>query len=110
VRRRLERIGYTVTVQPFVPGMGHGDLLIEDCVGLDVDGREWHGEDRYEIDHARDLHAEGLGRHVLRLSTRQIHVTWDTTLATIERVVSDAIRDRDRRRGRVVVSADDPVT
>ncbi len=109
VHRRLQAAGYSTTAQAHVPGMGHEDLLIEQCVGLDVDGREWHGEDRYEIDHARDLHVEGLGRHVLRISTSQIHVTWPSTLAVIERVVNDAIRERDRRRGRIVVRFDDPL-
>jgi very-short-patch-repair endonuclease len=108
VRRRLQSAGYSVVTQAYVPGMGHEDLLVEDCVGLDVDGREWHGEDRYEIDHARDLRVEGFGRHVLRPSTSQIHVTWPTTLAVIERVVGDAIRERDRRAGRILIDRDAP--
>jgi very-short-patch-repair endonuclease len=109
VRRRLQAAGYSVETQAYVPGMGHEDLLVENCVGLDIDGRQWHGEDRYEIDHARDLQVEGLGRHVLRISTSQIHVTWPTTMAVIERVVNDAVRERDRRTGRVVVSSNDPL-
>ena len=109
VRRRLQSAGFSVSAQPYVPGMGHEDLLVEECVGLDIDGRQWHGEDRYEIDHDRDLHVEGLGRHVLRISTSQIHSTWPTTLAVIERVVNDAIQERDRRRGRILVLRDDPI-
>jgi very-short-patch-repair endonuclease len=109
VRRRLERVGYHLESQAFVPGMGHGDLLVEGCLGLDVDGREWHGEDRYEIDHDRDLRSEGLGRHVIRISTRQIHVTWPSTLAVIERAANDAIRERNRRNGRLIVAEDDPL-
>jgi very-short-patch-repair endonuclease len=109
VRRRLQASGYSVATQAYVPGMGHEDLLVEDCVGLDVDGREWHGEDRYETDHARDLHVEGFGRHALRISTSQIHVSWPSTMAVIERVVNDAIRERDRRSGRIVIGKNDPI-
>ncbi len=109
VRLRLIRAGYRVDAQAFVPGMGHQDLLVEGCIGLEIDGRAWHGEDRYAIDHERDLASEGLGRHVLRLSTAQIHSTWPSTMAVIERVVGEAIRERDRRHGRVMVSCDDPI-
>jgi hypothetical protein len=31
VRRRIERAGYRVEVQAYVPGMGRGDLLLEDA-------------------------------------------------------------------------------
>jgi very-short-patch-repair endonuclease len=109
VRRRIESVGYRVETQAYVPGMGRGDLLVEGCLGLDVDGREWHGEDRYAIDHERDLRAEGLGRHILRISTSQIHVTWPNTIAVIERALNDAMRERDRRNGRIVLGLHDPL-
>jgi very-short-patch-repair endonuclease len=107
VRRRLQCEGYSVETQATVPGMGHHDLLIEDCLAVEVDGKAWHGEDRYESDRSRDLHSEGLGRHVLRLSSRQIHVEWTMTMAVIERMVRDAIAERDRRVGRTVIRASD---
>lgn len=97
VRLRLERAGYRVEAQAPVPGMGHEDLLVEGCVGIDVDGRRWHGEDRFAIDRDRDLHVEGLGRHVLRLHTGHIFDTWPHTLTVIERVVADSRRNERRR-------------
>jgi very-short-patch-repair endonuclease len=109
VRRRLQREGYWVESQAGIPGMGHHDLLVEHCLALEVDGKEWHGEARYEADRARDLHSEGLGRHVLRLSSRQIHLEWQSTLAVIERVVADAVRQRDRRFERTLIRFDDPL-
>lgn len=109
VRLRLQHVGFRVVPQPFVPGMGHEDLLVEDCVGLDVDGREWHGEDRFAIDRDRDLHVEGLGRHVLRLRASHIWATWPHTLAVIERTVADAQRDLGRRRGRVIIPFNAPI-
>lgn len=110
VRLRLERVGFRVEAQGYVPGMGHEDLVIEDCVGLDVDGRRWHeSEDRFANDRDRDLHVEGFGRHTLRLRASHIYASWPHTLAVIERVVSDAKRESDRRNGRVLVAYDDPL-
>jgi hypothetical protein len=100
VRVRLQRVGYRVVSQGAVPGMGHEDLVIEDCVGLDVDGRRWHGEDRFVIDRDRDLRVEGLGRSALRIAAPHIWDSWPSTLAVIDRVVADALRERQRRTGR----------
>lgn len=109
VRLRLERAGFTVVAQGHVPGMGHQDRVVDDCVGLDVDGRAWHeGSDQFAIDRDRDVHAEGLGRHSLRIRTAHIFRTWPHTLAVIERAVADARQDRERRRGRVLVRFGDP--
>jgi hypothetical protein len=108
VRLRLVREGHTVESQAFVPGMGHGDLLVDGCLGIDVDGRAWPGEDRFAIDRDRDILAERLGRHVIRLRTSHIFLTWPHTLAVIERALSDALRESDRRRGRTLVRFDDP--
>lgn len=110
VRLRLQRAGYRVEAQAHVPGMGRQDLLVDECLGLDVDGRKWHeGQDRFANDRDRDIHVEGLGRHVLRLRTSHIFETWPHTLAVIERAVRDAQRERMRRRGRVVIAFDDPL-
>lgn len=110
VRLRLQRVGYRVEAQGYVPGMGHEDLVVEDCVGLDVDGRQWHeSDDRFANDRDRDLHVEGLGRHTLRLRASHIYDSWPHTLAVIDRVVSDAKREAERRQGRVLVAFDDPL-
>lgn len=99
VRLRLQHVGFSVEPQGYVPGLGHQDLVVEDCVGLEIDGRRWHGEDRFALDRDRDIQAESLGRHVLRLRAAHIFETWPHTLAAIERAVSDAKALR-RMRGR----------
>lgn len=98
VRTRLIAAGHRVVPQAPVPGMGHGDLLVDDCVNIETDGRAWHGEDRFTADRDRDLLAEGLGRRVIRLHSGHVFREWESTLAVIERVVADARRDLNRRR------------
>jgi very-short-patch-repair endonuclease len=110
VRYRLQQIGYVVEAQAFVPGMGHEDLLVEGCVGVDVDGRRWHeGDDRFANDRDRDIHVEGLGRRTLRLRTSHIFEPWPHTLAVIDRVVRDAKREQRQRAARFIVKFDDPL-
>lgn len=108
VRLRLQRAGYRVTVQGAVPGLGRQDLVVDDCLGLEVDGREWHVGDQFAIDRDRDVQAQGLGRRTLRLRAAHIYGSWPTTLAVIDRAVMDARGPRDRRE-RVVVAAGDPL-
>lgn len=110
VRLRLEQAGHRVEPQGPVPGLGHQDLLVDDCLGLEVDSRAWHdGETNRAIDYDRDLHAAGLGRPTIRIRPSHIHSTWPQTLAVIERAVSDAARGLEWRRGRVVAGFDDPL-
>ncbi|WP_403024049.1 hypothetical protein [Salinibacterium sp. GXW1014] len=90
VRLRLQHVGFQVEPQGYVPGLGHQDLVVEGCIGLEIDGRKWHGEDRFALDRDRDIHSESLGRHVLRLRPAHIFETWPQTLIAIERAVSDA--------------------
>jgi hypothetical protein len=94
VRRRLRAVGFAVVAQGEVPGLGHQDLVVEDCVGLEIDSKQWHGEDQTPRDRDRDRISEFLGRRVLRISPSHVHASWPHTLSTIERMVADAQRAR----------------
>lgn len=101
VRFRLIKHGFHVQSQAHVPGLGHQDLLVDDIVGLEVDGRFFHDtEDQFSLDRDRDLHAAALGRTTLRL--RPAHVTrdWDLVLTAIERLVKDGRMARGYRTPR----------
>jgi very-short-patch-repair endonuclease len=98
VRLRLQRVGHTVVVQPAVPGLRHQDLLVDDCLGLEVDGEEWHGHDQFETDRERDLQAARLGRRTIRLTSRQVFECLPDTLTAIERANADAAFVRNRGR------------
>jgi very-short-patch-repair endonuclease len=100
VRRRLRHAGFRVVAQETPKGMPAEDLVVEDCVDLETDGKQWHGLDRFQADRDRDLLYEGLGRRVLRITQRHVVHEWDTTLAAIARVVEDAQRAKAGRRTR----------
>ena len=100
VRRRLRHAGYRVVAQETVKGLPAEDLVVEDCVAIETDGKKWHGPDRFQADRDRDLLFEGLGRRVLRLTQQHILEEWETTFLVIKRVVEDAQREQRRRVGR----------
>jgi very-short-patch-repair endonuclease len=90
VRRRLRHAGFRVVAQETPRGVPAEDLVVEDCVDLETDGKQWHGMDRFQADRDRDLLYEGLGRRVLRITQRHVLYEWETTLVAITRVVEDA--------------------
>ncbi|WP_349899598.1 type IV toxin-antitoxin system AbiEi family antitoxin domain-containing protein [Parafrigoribacterium soli] len=103
VRLRLQRVGHRVVPQGTVPGLGHQDLVVNDCLGLEIDSRAWHDNDAQRVvDYDRDLHAAGLGRPTIRILPSHIHSSWPVTLAVIERAAADAAGNAQRRRGRVI--------
>jgi very-short-patch-repair endonuclease len=98
-RRRLRHAGYRVVAQETPKGLPAQDLVVEDCVAIETDGKKWHGPDRFQADRDRDLLYEGLGRRVLRLTQRHILAEWESTFLVIKRVVDDAQREQRRRQG-----------
>ncbi|MGO4103582.1 hypothetical protein AB4Y63_06485 [Leifsonia sp. YAF41] len=92
-RRRLRRVGFQVVAQERIRGLHYReDLVVDDCVALETDGKKWHGPDRFEPDRHRDIVFAGFGRVSLRLTQRLILREWPSTLAAIERTVRDAQR------------------
>ncbi|MDJ0338430.1 hypothetical protein [Cryobacterium sp. PH31-O1] len=84
------RAGFRVETQFYVPGAGHVDMLVNGCVGVETDGEEWHGPERFLPDRSKDREVERQGIRVLRLARPHIFDTWHTTLETVRRMVSDA--------------------
>ncbi|SFN36663.1 type IV toxin-antitoxin system AbiEi family antitoxin domain-containing protein [Mycetocola miduiensis] len=101
-RLKLVRANLKVRTQGYVPGAGHVDIIVEECVGLEIDGERWHGPERFLHDRTKDRNAELQGLRMLRIGGFHVFNDWDTTLATIRRMVSDAQAQRrpQRRRGR----------
>jgi very-short-patch-repair endonuclease len=100
VRLKLIRAKLRVRTQGYVPGAGHVDIIVEECVGLEVDGERWHGPERFLADRTKDLNAELQGVRTLRIGRPHIFEDWDRTLAAIQRMVTDAQGGLRPRRSR----------
>lgn len=84
------RAGFRVETQYYVPGTGHIDMLVNGCVGVETDGEEWHGPERFVPDRTRDRAAELHGIRMLRLARTHIFDSWPETVETVRRMVDDA--------------------
>ncbi|KJC64157.1 hypothetical protein TZ00_11640 [Agreia bicolorata] len=99
VRVRLRRAGFIVETQIPVPGTSQFDLLIDGVVTLDVDSRQWHGDEaQISWDFDKTLCSFGAGLPSLRILPRHIYQSWPQTLAVIRRTVADAKELREFRR------------
>ena len=91
VRLRLIRAGFRVEPQVPVPGSSALDLLIEGLVGLEIDSREWHGDDeQIRFDFDKTLRSQESGTPCLRILYWHVFHDWARTLRTISRAVEDA--------------------
>ena len=100
VRLKLARAGLRVRTQAYVLGAGHVDILVEDCVGLEIDGERWHGPERFVHDRTKDRNAELQGIRMLRIARPHIFEDWNATIAAIRRMVNDAQRGQRSQRRR----------
>lgn len=100
VRLKLIGAGLRVRTQAYVPGAGHVDILVEECVGLEVDGEKWHGPERFLHDRTKDRNAELEGIRMLRIGRPHIFEDWPLTIAAIQRMVTDAQRGRGTQQRR----------
>ncbi|MCU1577893.1 MAG: hypothetical protein JWP19_97 [Rhodoglobus sp.] len=88
-RLKLLAAGHTVRTQVPVPGTSDLDLLVDERVGVETDGRKWHA-DRFIEDRTKDIIVEGAGIRMLRIAPSHVFTTWPRTLATIERMLRGA--------------------
>ncbi len=86
-RTRLRLRGHRVESQVAVGALRSIDLVVDDCVGLETDGEEFH-LDRFESDRSKDLDITIARMHGLRASARAVFRDWDRVLLAIETAVS----------------------
>ncbi len=86
-RLKLLEAGFTVQTQFMVRGAGHLDMLVNGCVGVETDGRQWHA-DSFLADRTRDLLMEAAGFRVIRLAREHIFDSWPRSLVAIQRMVN----------------------
>ena len=94
---RLRALGIRFRVQVQIMGVGRVDVLIGECLVLELDGREFHSRDiDFDNDRRRDLLLTAAGYLVLRVSYRQMTEQWDE----IERVILSIVRRQGHMRPR----------
>lgn len=85
VRHALSKVGVDARTQVRLPGVGAVDLLIGDCLVVELDGRLHHSDaEAFERDRRRDAGAALLGATVLRFSSSQVLSELGTVVAVIE--------------------------
>lgn len=83
-RFRLRACGILCRSQLEIAGVGRVDLLIDDWLVIELDGRRWHVvEEAFVHDRRCDAAAARLGYAVLRCGYADVAHDWDRTLATI---------------------------
>lgn len=90
-RTRLRSCGHTVVSQVRIESGELLDLLVDDCVGVDVDGEEFHLT-RFERDRHKDANITIEKFYSFRPSARMVFHEWDTVLLAIETAISMHIR------------------
>ncbi|CAI9405673.1 hypothetical protein AESSP_01461 [Aestuariimicrobium sp. T2.26MG-19.2B] len=95
-RVRLVALGHRVRSQVFIPGVGRIDLLVGDCLALEVDGRETHATPTgHNSDRRRDRRLVALGYTPMRLTWESVMLDWDEVVHEI----TAALRLGVHRRG-----------
>lgn len=88
-RVRLLARGWRVRSQVGVAVFGSIDLVVEDQVALELDGREFH-ESSFESDRRKDLAIAIEGRHAIRISRPILRDEWPD----VERAIESALAAR----------------
>jgi hypothetical protein len=85
-RTRLRLLGHSVESQVRVNDLERIDLVVDDCVGLETDGEEFH-LDRFESDRAKDIAITIANLHALRPSARMVFRQWQRVVLAIETAI-----------------------
>jgi very-short-patch-repair endonuclease len=87
LRLRLHRHGITLATQVPIPGVGHVDFVIGDCLILEADGAS-HGGDHRHSDLVRDAVAMSLGFVTLRFDSAMILHEWELVETAVLAAIS----------------------
>lgn len=82
-RTRLRLAGHTVRTQVVLGTLERIDLVIDDTIGLEVDGEEHHF-DRFEKDRRKDIRITLDHYHAIRPTARMVFYDWPDVLRGIE--------------------------
>jgi hypothetical protein len=105
-RTRLRILGHTVDIQVRLGDIERIDLVVDDCVGMETDGREFHLE-TFERDRRKDLDITIARLHPLRPSARMVFHDWPRVVRAVDAALAN--RRPARRIGNSGTSATHPV-
>jgi hypothetical protein len=86
-RTRLRLLGHSVESQVRVNDLERIDLVVDDCVGLETDGEEFHF-DRFESDRTKDIAITIANLHALRPSARMVFRQWHRVALAVETAIA----------------------
>lgn len=86
-RTRFRLRGHSVTSQFALADLERIDLVVDDCVGIETDGEEFHLT-RFERDRRKDMSITIEKLYALRVPARMIFYEWDTVLLAVETAIS----------------------
>lgn len=89
-RTRLRLRGHHVESQRPLGNFQKIDLFVDDCVGIETDGEQYHLH-AFESDRLKDLDITITRLHALRPSARAVFHDWDRVLLAVETAVSTHI-------------------
>jgi predicted DsbA family dithiol-disulfide isomerase/very-short-patch-repair endonuclease len=87
-RTRLRLSGHVVRSQVRLGDLQSIDLVVNDCVGFEVDGEEHH-RDRFERDREKDLDITISGLYALRPSANAVFRRWPRVLAALQAAIAN---------------------
>jgi hypothetical protein len=86
-RTRLRLAGHTVESQVTFGGAERIDLVIDGCIGMETDGREFHLS-TFEKDRMKDLDITIADYHAIRPSARAVFHHWNKVALAVERAIA----------------------
>jgi very-short-patch-repair endonuclease len=86
-RVRLRLAGVTCQIQVRALARYRLDVVIGDRLLVEINGIQFHGNDKFEADHARGALLSGVGFITLRFTYRQVLFDWPTVWSTISAAV-----------------------
>ena len=89
-RTRLRLRGHSVVTQVPLGDAKRIDLVVDGCVGIETDGRQFHLE-RFEYDRHKDVEITIARLHGLRASALMVFYEWDSVELAIETALSTHI-------------------
>ncbi|WP_349897892.1 hypothetical protein [Parafrigoribacterium soli] len=90
-RTRFRLGGHSVVSQVPIESGEIIDLLVDGCVGVDVDGEEFHLT-RFERDRRKDAHILIGMNFSVRPSARMVFYEWETVMLAVESAISMHVR------------------